>query len=90
MGYLPQDIELLDGTVSDNIARFQKFEPADVVLAAKDAGLHEFILCLPAAYDTVLGDQGVKLSPGQSQRVALARAIYKRPKLLVLDEPNSN
>jgi ATP-binding cassette subfamily C protein EexD len=90
VGYLPQDIELLDGTVSDNIARFQKFESADVVLAAKDAGLHEFILSLPAAYDTVLGDQGVKLSPGQSQRVALARAIYKRPKLVVLDEPNSN
>ena len=90
IGYLPQSIELLDGSVSDNISRFTEYDPRDVVQAAKDAGVHEFILSLQNGYDTHLGGQYGRLSPGQRQRVALARALYKRPKLVVLDEPNSN
>lgn len=90
IGYLPQDIELFDGSFAENIGRFGGVDMDKVMTAARLVGLHEAILEMPAGYDTQIGDEGCFLSGGQRQKLALARAVYGHPRVVVLDEPSSN
>ncbi|MDO6498606.1 type I secretion system permease/ATPase [Photobacterium sanguinicancri] len=90
IGYLPQEVGLLAGTVAENICRFSEASAEDIIHAARLACIHELIISLPKGYDTYLGEGGMQLSGGQKQRIGLARAIFSNPSVLVLDEPNSN
>ncbi len=88
IGYVPQDVELFNGTVAQNICRFE--DPPNSSRRSQAVGVHDLIINLPDGYDTIIGDHGGALSAGQAQRIALARALYRDPFLVVLDEPNSH
>ncbi|MCR9080159.1 MAG: ATP-binding cassette domain-containing protein [Hyphomonadaceae bacterium] len=90
VGYLPQDVELLPGTVVQNIARFTQADSAQVIATAKDCGAHEMVSALADGYDTVIGPGGAQISAGQKQAIGLARALFGAPPLLALDEPSAN
>lgn len=90
LGYLPQEVVLFDGSIAENIARFDEVDSLQVITAARKTGLHDIILRLPRGYDTAVENNGASLPGGLRQRIALARAIYGAPTLVVLDEPNAN